>query len=300
MILFFAGYTMFWYFYKTSSPVPYIVDILDSPALAMKSYMRTQKGFKRKIESYLQYLWSRRYEKVHFPIAKNIIFISAVDFAFSRKRIGQSQAWVVPNGVDTEYFKPDRSVSVEPHSMLFTGVMDFEPNKQAAIYFMNEVLPLIVKQEPKATLTIVGRNPDNEIRALARKHPNVKVTGLVEDIRRYFDEASVYVCPLLSGAGVKNKILEAWAMEKPIVATSISCEGLDAVNGENVIMADTPQDFASATLSLLSDAGRRKKLGVSGRKCAEGRYSWEAQALALDAIIKELLWTHGKSNRTLG
>jgi glycosyltransferase involved in cell wall biosynthesis len=287
-LIFFCGFLMFpYYSQRMSGRTPYVVDIVDSLSVFMKSRLTVKKSLGEKWFDYVNVFWAKRYEKVHFSTVRHSIFISPVDQAEAQKNAPGSKMWVVPNGVDTDFFRSKGAVP-KNDSLLFTGVMDYTPNVEAMTYFIHEILPLVRKRIPNMSLTIAGRNPTTALRSLASRVPNITLTGFVEDIRPFFEEAAVCVVPIISGAGLKNKILEAWSMSKPVVATSFSCNGLDVVHGQNALIADTPQRFADAVVSLLLNPLQSKRLAEEGRRTIERSYSWESQAALLDKIIKEV------------
>ena len=277
---------------------PVIVDLQDSPSLLLKSYIKTEKYLKRKVLSYLNYIWAKRYERVHFSKIKNMIFVSPMDQAFVQRNCPNSNLWVVPNGVNTEYFKPKQKGTRSKNSLLFTGVMDYRPNHESMIYFMKEILPLLKKATPNITLTIAGKNPTHDLIELAQKNPEIKLTGFVKDLRPYFNECMIYVAPIISGAGMKNKILEAWAMSKPVVASSMSCIGLKAVDGQNCLIADSPHAFAEKIILLFSDLNLRNKLAQNARSTAKELYSWQSRARMLEDIFSEVIENQNKSKLT--
>jgi glycosyltransferase involved in cell wall biosynthesis len=157
------------------------------------------------------------------------------------------------------------------------------------LFFSRRVLPLIRQQVPEASLQIVGRQPSKAIKALDDDRQGIEVTGPVEDIREYFDNAMIYVCSLRSGSGIKNKILEAWAMRTPVVATSLSCEGIDVTPGEDIIIADSPAEIASAVIRLIGDENERRRLTDNARRKVEADYSWERRARQVEEIFERLL-----------
>ncbi|MCG3110733.1 MAG: glycosyltransferase [Candidatus Manganitrophus sp. SB1] len=287
--IFFCGFSMFLYYdQKESNRIPYVVDIIDSLSLFMDSCLKVKKGMREKLTDYVNYIWAKRYEKIHFSTARNSIFITQADKDYVMKETPRSKLWVVPNGVDTDFFK-SKGEPPKNDSLLFTGVMDYPPNVEAVIYFISKVLPLVREKMPNVSLTIAGRNPTTELQTLASQMPGVKLTGFVEDIRPFFEEAAVCIAPIVSGSGLKNKVLEAWSMSKPVVATSFSCNGINAVHGQNILIADAPDLFADAVITLLSDPVQRKRFAEAGRKTVEDSYSWGSQATLVDKIIKEVM-----------
>ena len=193
---------------------------------------------------------------------------------------------VVPNGVDTDHFAP-RGIPEDHPSLVFEGTMDFLPNTDGIVAFCRDTLPLIHAKRPEVKVFVVGKNPTDEVKALASD--KVTVTGFVDDVRDWVEKSSMFICPLLRGAGIKNKILQAWAMEKAVVATPVSCGGLQLREDENIVVADGPQAFADAVLALLDDEPRRRALGAEGRRTVLAHSSWEATADHMDRILADVL-----------
>jgi polysaccharide biosynthesis protein PslH len=187
------------------------------------------------------------------------------------------RAVVVPNGVDTAYFQPLCSVSAQADTLVFTGLMAHAPNADGVRYFCAEVLPLIWQRRPSVRLLVVGTDPTPEVRALDQGATGrVRVLGAVPDTRPYLAESSVAVVPLRSGSGTRLKILEALAMERPVVSTTIGVEGLEVVDEQHLLIADQPAAFASAVLRLLEDRVLARRLAAEGRALVEQLYRWDA------------------------
>jgi sugar transferase (PEP-CTERM/EpsH1 system associated) len=179
---------------------------------------------------------------------------------------------VVPNGVDIEYFSPDSAT--EEDALVYTGGMNMFANRDAVMYFLREIWPLIRARHANVRFYAVGQEPPAELRAFAESDKRVVVTGFVTDIRPIVRQAAVYVVPLRVGGGTRLKVLDAMAMGKAMVTTSIGCEGIDVRSGEHVIAADSPDQFAESTLMLLADRDRRLTLGRAARDLVERRYAW--------------------------
>lgn len=180
---------------------------------------------------------------------------------------------VIPNGVDLQLYKPDEASEVES-MILFTGSMDWYPNEDAVIFFCDEILPKIQSEKPDTRFYIVGQNPSHKVSSLSDRD-GVVVTGRVDDIKPYINRASVYVVPLRVGGGTRLKILEAIAMKKAVISTSIGAEGLELANGKEVLIADSAEEFIRLVLRLLADKGLRKELGQNGRRAVEEKYGWD-------------------------
>ncbi len=193
---------------------------------------------------------------------------------------------VVPTGVDVDYFTPKPLDRANARHIVFTGSMDWLPNEDGVVYFCRDVLPRIRQAEPDVTFTIVGRSPTPAVRRLAQEE-GVEVTGRVADVRPYLEKAAVYVVPLRIGGGTRLKIFEAMAAGKAIVSTTVGAEGLPTIDGQHLLLADSPDAFASAVIGLLSDDARREHLERQARTLVAERYDWAAAAEQLEACIRD-------------
>ena len=193
---------------------------------------------------------------------------------------------VVPNGVDADRFTSGPGALEADERIVFVGVMSYAPNIAAVEYFVQQVLPLIRSARPNAQFVIVGRDPAPSVLALAGN--GVEVTGEVDDVRPHLDEAAVVVVPMQSGSGIKNKVLEALAMERAVVATPLAVEGIAATPGEHLLVASGSRQFADAVLHLLADPDERRRLGRAGRNLVKDRYTWDACAARYETLWYEL------------
>jgi sugar transferase (PEP-CTERM/EpsH1 system associated) len=192
----------------------------------------------------------------------------------------------VENGVDTSYFRP-QVTEVDPDALVFTGSMDWRPNQDAVEYFISEIYPLVKAQRPGLKFYVVGRKPPPTIRALG-KVPGVTITGTVDDVRPYIAGAALYVVPLRIGGGSRLKILEAMAMKKPVLSTTIGAEGLEVTPDENILIADDSEGFASAIISSLNDPAQRKRFGENGYRLVANQYRWEMLGEKLERYLQTL------------
>jgi polysaccharide biosynthesis protein PslH len=258
----------------------------------------------------MQYRRMLRYEHRALARFDGVLAVSEADSQTFRRLYPDAirqPVHIVPTGVDTEYFTPRDDTRLKPYatdespaidespvaqdfspapsrSLVFTGSMDWLPNEDAMLFFCRETLPLIRLEEPDVTLSIVGRAPTPAVTALARQH-GVIVTGRVEDVRPYMRDAAVYVVPLRIGGGTRLKIFEAMAMAKAVVSTGVGAEGLPVTHGEHVWLADEPQTFARAVVSLLRDVDRRRHLEEAARTLVLERYDWSAVAGQLEQAL---------------
>jgi glycosyltransferase involved in cell wall biosynthesis len=186
---------------------------------------------------------------------------------------------VVPNGVDTKAFARPASSQVKPHHLVFTGVMRHEPNADAALWYIEEIHPRVLREIPDTTVAIVGADPPSSL--VARASGSVQVTGRVEDIRPWLWEAAVAIVPLRSGGGTRLKIVEAFAAETPVVSTTIGAEGIDAAHDEHLLIGDSAERFAAQTIRLLREPALAAGLAHSALRLARDRYDWSTIARQL-------------------
>jgi sugar transferase (PEP-CTERM/EpsH1 system associated) len=207
------------------------------------------------------------------------VAVSDEDAAELRRMAPGTAVSVVPNGVDLTYFTP-RPGAGGMDDIVFPGAMDWLPNIDGVSFFVREVLPRIKQRHPRALFWIVGRNPSDQlVRRLAGD--SVRFTGSVDDVRPHLRQARAVVVPLRIGGGTRLKILEAWALGKPVVSTTLGAEGLPDADGENIALADTPDIFAERVVGLLNDADACERLGAAGRRIVEERFGWDRVARAL-------------------
>lgn len=200
-----------------------------------------------------------------------------------------------PNGVDQEFFAPVEA-PYDPDAISFVGRMDYFPNQQAMRFFCDEVFPLIRRERPSARLAIIGAEPSAEIKRLGERE-GVTVTGTVPDVRDHVRGSAVNVAPLSIARGTQNKILECMAMGVPVVTSPEAAGGVDAVPGEHLLVADSPQDYAGKLLRLMGDPAARNALGRASRARVESNHSWAGSMARLDRIIEDCLRHYGRDRQ---
>lgn len=183
---------------------------------------------------------------------------------------------VISNGVDTGYFQGSgvRSQGSEEEAVVFTGSMDWLPNDDAALYFCKDILPLVWKENPKVKFYVIGKSPSARLSEYAGSDDRIILTGRVDDVRAYVERSRIFVVPLRIGGGTRLKILEAMAMQRVVVSTSIGAEGIACRDGHDIIIADKPEDFARKVLTLLDDPSTLHRVGLAGCQLVEERYDW--------------------------
>lgn len=202
-----------------------------------------------------------------------------------RRDYGAKFVSAVPTGVDLEYFasRPAQPVA----DLAFVGSMDWMPNIDGMKWFVGEILPLIRKRRPSCSVAIIGRKPTREIENLASADPRLIVTGTIPDVRPYLWGCTLSIVPLRIGGGTRLKIYESLAARTAVVSTTIGAEGLDVQNGENILIADEPSDFARQCLRLLDDLKERNRIAEAGFELVRSRYSWEAVSHEFEALLAQ-------------
>ena len=267
------------------SGVPVLGDIVDDLVLQYSRLLASLRPGVRYLRVLKRLLLMKAVERRYFARADACLYVSEADAQTFASVCPNIPVHVIHNGVDADFFQP-ALVSVEPETVVFEGNMSFYPNVDAAEYFCKEILPLIHMARPGVKLFLVGKDPSPRVRALAADR--IVVTGFVDDVRPYLARAAVFVSPTRVGAGIKNKILQAWSMGKPVVATPASTGGLRVLDRKNLIIADTPQRFADAVLELLRDGKLGQELGLNGRRTVLDHYTWDAKAREFEALMSEL------------
>jgi glycosyltransferase involved in cell wall biosynthesis len=242
---------------------------------------QTATGAWRRALLEIEWRKMRRYEAWACARAGLTIAVSEVDRALLGATAPGARVCAIPTGVDTSYFTPNGTPEA-PGRLVFTGSMDWYPNEDGVLHFMDAVLPRIRREAPDVSFTVVGRNPSHRLRA-AVEQAGVRVTGTVDDVRPHLAEACVYVVPLRVGGGPRLTFFAARAMGTALVSTGGGAEGLPLMPGAHFLQADDPAAFARAVLGLLRDPARRAALGTAGRRLVEERYSWSQVAREFEA-----------------
>ena len=228
--------------------------------------------------SFVQWQRLKGYEHRACYSADRVVAVSDTDAAAIRRLDPRLEPVVVPNGVDMEFYTADvpaleAGAGPGPLDLVFTAKMDFRPNVDAVLWFAQVVLPRIRQQSPQTRFWVVGKDPHPRLAPLDAD-PGIVVTGWVEDVRPYIAGAALYVIPLRIGGGTRLKVLEAMAMGKAIVSTALGCEGFELAPDQELSIADTPDEFASAVLTLLRDPDSRERMGRTAQSYASSRYDW--------------------------
>lgn len=268
--------------------IPVVYDSVDCISSYLSQQWQSARHPLKKAFIYSEFKKMQRYEPRTIAQFAATVITSPYDRDYLTRLGTQAEhISVVPNGVDTEYFTPPKSLR-EQDSLVFCAKMDYYPNAQAMLSFCQEVLPRIWEVRPQTRLTIVGNKPPQEVMNLATDS-RITVTGYVPDIRPYLGKASVALAPLLVAAGMQNKVLEALAMGTPMVATPGSCRALHVQHGTHLLIAEGATNVAHAVLQLLDNVKLATALSQAGREYVEQHHSWDASATILNNVYQQAI-----------
>jgi polysaccharide biosynthesis protein PslH len=265
-----------------------VIDTHNIDSLVLRRYATTLPGALRRRYAQVTARKLERYERTVFGTADLTLVCSEPERQVVTRMTPEAHVSVVPNGVDGALLRAHPGVPVDRRRLMFCGLMDYRPNVDAILYFCEQILPQLLAEEPGLELWVVGRSPAREILALAERQPAVRVTGPVPDVSALLATAAVVVVPLRIGGGTRLKILEALALGKPVVSTSIGMEGLELTPGTDLLVADSPPAFANAVRQLLSDPPLASRLGEQGRAAVAKRYQWQRIE---ETLRHSLAWT---------
>lgn len=261
-------------------PVPTVLFQHNVEAQIWERHTRVAGGPVRRL--YMRAQWRRmaRLEKQEVRRHDHVIAVSGEDLEQMRDRYGvpDSRLDVVPTGVDTGFFQPDPKLDRDSRRVVFTGSMDWMPNQDGIEWFLDAIVPKIRQRVPDVRVDIVGRSPPARLVDRGEREEGLRVTGFVDDIRPYIQEAAVAVVPLRVGGGTRLKVYEAMAMETPVVSTTIGAEGLPLRDGEDLLIADEPDTFADTVAGLLEAPETARSLGRRAGARVRRHFGWDAVA----------------------
>lgn len=264
--------------------IPIVLDTTDAMSLFYKRALKTVSFYKKLLffEEWLRYLI---YEKRAFKKFKTWLVSSPLDqkylMSFNRK---DWSAYIIPNGVDLDYYK-SVNVEAEENAIIFSGLMNKHVNTSAILYFVKEIFPKIKRKIPKVKLYIAGPKPGRIIKRL-HDGESIIVKGYVDDLRIYIQKARVVVCPILTGAGTRNKILQAWALNRPVVSTAIGASGLEFSENQDILIADDSETFSANVVKLLQDKNLWDKMVRSGRDRVKKKYDMVKITADLESTLR--------------
>jgi polysaccharide biosynthesis protein PslH len=267
--------------------IPIVLDTFAYGLTGALRAIRHERGALTRVRNLLRLVRFAAFDAFCWPTTACVLVVSETDRLRCLRARPERRVLVVPNGVDCTTIRPGPVRENERPVLLFTGDMSFEPNIQAVRMLVRDVLPSIRQTHPDTEVRLVGRNPDAHI--LALRGPGVQVTGEVPDMLPHLQAATVYVAPLTTGAGTRTKLLEALAAGLPIVTSTVGIEGIEAIDGRDIVIADGSRATSGAVSRLLGAPQERQRLGLAARRLAESRYDWSHCLAPLESLYGNLL-----------
>ena len=267
---------------KTQARV--IMDFCDMDSLKFADYAKGSHGPMR----WLMQREAKLLFQFECQVARRVdasLFVSEAEADLFRERSGVANVQAIENGIDTDFFDPAAAfqpIDIPGKLIVFTGQMDYRPNVEAVTWFAEAMLPQIRAVHPDAVFVIVGRNPTDAVTALA-KRDGVRVIGEVADVRPWLEAAACVVAPLKIARGIQNKVLEAMAMARPVVASGPAAEGID--HDGTILSGNSVAEVSDAVNGLLTDPQAAAAMGRKARERVQARYGWNARLAPLDALI---------------
>jgi glycosyltransferase involved in cell wall biosynthesis len=270
--------------YAEDCGVPLVVDEIDYLSRLSFAEAASSPKLSRRLLGRWRSALIRRYERQHLLSADSVVLISSVEAEMMERDLGVDPE-VVLNGCDTDFYAPLKGAATLPGSpsLLFVGNFSYEPNYDAARYLMDDLAGAIAASLPEAMIYLVGPPPDGGFTGVPER---VDAVGFVDDVRPYYAGADVLICPLRYGTGVKNKVLEAGAMECAIVASPIAVEGIEFEDRVHYLLAQTTSEYVERIAEVLAGGGALgRRLGQSARRVVQSNYSWASETAKLESLL---------------
>lgn len=270
--------------YASDLDLPKILLHIDNMPEVFNELLEIEQNYFKKLIIYLQYRTAINYEKDYEKFDACIVATENVKKILESK-LSNLDVKIIPFGIDvsSEYFE----IEEEFPSIVFFGTLSSVFNQQSVFKLYQNIYPLIKEQMPQIRFYIIGKNPSKEILELD-KDTSVTVKGYVKDLKPYLLKASVITLPI-HGHGIKTRLLEAMAIGKPVVISSVGIRGIDVTNGKNIIIADDSSEFAARVIELLNNKELREKIGINAKNLMEKNYSWEKMGESLNQLCNEIL-----------
>jgi len=266
--------------------VPIVLNKHGVSTMLFERFLATENNFLKRLYAEIELRKTRRWEISVCKRSALIMACSEFDYSVIAHLVPGTAVSVVPNVIDLREYNP--GPSVEAHVVVFVGYLGWYPNQDSVEFFVANVLPKLRSLVPDVKFVAAGRNPPDDLRGRLSRIPGVEFTGAVPDIRPVIANAAVCVVPLRIAAGTRMKILEAAAMEKAVVSTTIGAEGLDFRNGTEIVIADEPEKLASEIAALLLSPSRAREIGAAARRRVQECYSTEAVSRSLRQTVVEI------------
>ena len=268
-------------------PVRRIVSVHECYYLArLKAFRHSNLGL-NKLREAINLKGLKKYEFDMYKQADKVLTLTHQDKKKLLDIFPKLDIAVVPHGVDIEDFSYSERKRRE-RSIVFVGNYLHYPNVDAVLYFCQKIWPWIKSQHPEIKFYVVGQGPPPEIQSLA-KDDTVIVTGLVDDVRPYLKKGRVFVCPVRLGGGFRGKILEAMAVGTPVVSSPLGAEGVPAVQRQNIIEADNPEEFARGIIDLMNDDKLFERIRKNARKLVEEKFAWEKGVEIMEGVLEKMM-----------
>ena len=251
-----------------------ILSLHNVPYVQWRRMMLTERDPVQKLKLFRDWLFQKHATLKYVRRYDRTIVVSEQDRAILRRDAPEADIVAVPTGMDTDAVRP---LPPPPafRRLLLVGSMFYRPNVDAALFLVRDILPRIRRQLPDVHLFIVGSGPPRRVQRLGAKHEDVTVTGYVDSVRPYHEQCCLNLVPLRAGSGIRVKILESLNLGRPVVSTTLGCEGLHLTPGQHLLVADTAAGFAAQTVRLLTDPDRWQRLAAAGRRQIEAVYDWK-------------------------
>ncbi|MBN2305394.1 MAG: glycosyltransferase [Anaerolineae bacterium] len=281
----FGGIQVYEY-WRLVNQLPNIIVPYESYSLWLERAIQQENRLLPRLIKRFQSRMSRSFESWMFDQYERTVVLTNKDADMLKTLNPRTATATIPNGVDVDYFTSTGHEPDEP-VLLFTGNYDYAPNLDAALRLVRTIFPRVKAAVPNARLYLVGGNPPPELLAYASE--SVEIPGRVPDLRSYFEYSLIFVSPLRLGAGIKNKVLEALAMETNVVATPLSCDGIPVLSGQHVLLGITDDDLVNAIFRLFKDATLRRQLRQNGRQLIEQQFTWRRVTDMYEALYHNVI-----------
>ena len=280
-------------FIKSKFPtVPVVWDSVDCISHLFQQAAGRSSSFFGKFVTRFEVLRTRKAEGKLVRSFDHVLVTSSADknalLELVSGRRDPSPISILPNGVDLDYFRPNPKINRDTATIVFSGKMSYHANISMVEYLVAEIMPRIWRACPQTHLFIVGKDPPSDIKKL-KKNPLISVTGTVDDIRPFLWRATISVVPLLYGAGIQNKILEAMATGTPVITTSLTLSALQVQPGRDLLVADDADEFAQSILRLMNDGHLKHTMSDSGLAYVRGNHDWNSIASQMTNIYQNTL-----------
>ncbi len=275
-------------------PVARVLSVHDSGTLRCEEMLRCSTSIRERLYYLMLRYHEPRYQRLVYPRFERCVAVAPRDAEAVRQTVPGIQVAVIPSGIDTEYFRP-LDTPREPTTVTFHGNLGYAPNVEAAVTFADEIFPRVGREVPRAIFHLVGAAPAPTLLTLA-KRPGIRLSANLADVRTAVGSASVYVCAMRSGTGVKTKILEAMALGVPIVCYPAGAAGIDATPGKDLYVADNAEMFAQRVVELLRTPELAHTMATSARALVETKYGWESRAKMFEDLYAEATALRGSSH----